>query len=169
MKGISGLNLGKKMSISSSSIPGVSISKMKLGNLTKKVSEGLSSISMDTSNWKPNKAKTDAEDRKQEIALALALIEEAKLQIPPSHAGLILVYSGKTMSPIVNSGLKFTWFRMTSDGEATPVDETFKSWYSPTVDDIGCMICVQCEDNFDQGCSKYLEVYLYSYLRIFLL
>jgi hypothetical protein len=39
-----------------------------------------------------------------------------------------------------------------------PVEESFKAWYAPTVDDIGCKICVQCEDNFDQGCSRYLEV-----------
>jgi len=42
------------------------------------------------------------------------------------------------------------------------IEEARSCWYAPTVDDIGCVICAQCEDNFDQGCSRYVEVKLFS-------
>lgn len=38
------------------------------------------------------------------------------------------------------------------------IEEVRNAWYAPTVDDIGCIICAQCEDNFDQGFSRYVEV-----------
>ena len=103
------------------------------------------------------KAKTEAEERKQQISQTLATLEDINLQSPSSHTGLILAYTNRNLSPVISPGIKFRWFRM-KDDQVEPVEESFKAWYAPTVDDIGCMICVQCEDNFDQGCSRYLEV-----------
>ncbi len=135
-------------------------------NFMKKMSVGLSMPSMDaaaammTSAGTDKKAKTDVEERKAMISQTISILEDVHLQTASSHAGLIVAYTAKNMSPIVHSGVKFRWYRLPQgDGRVIePIEESQKAWYAPTVDDIGCVICVQCEDNFDQGCSKYLEV-----------
>jgi hypothetical protein len=87
----------------------------------------------------------------------MAIFEDVALQCPPSHIGLIVAYSDVTCAPITHPGLRFTWFRMSGDANVTQVDESHRGWYAPTVDDIGCVICAQCEDNFEQGLSRYSE------------
>lgn len=139
----------------------------------KKMSVGLSMPSMDTaaammsSVGADKKARSEVEERKAMIAQTIAILEDVHLQTATSHSGLILAYTSKKMSPIVHPGVKFRWFRLPQiEGSAMElVEESQKAWYAPTVDDIGCMICVQCEDNFDQGCSKYLEVRLFEIAR----
>jgi hypothetical protein len=58
----------------------------------------------------------------------------------------------------MSNGIKFTWFRMSGEDRIDQLEESAKAWYAPTVDDIGSVICLQCEDNFYQGCSRYIEV-----------
>ena len=87
------------------------------------------------------------------------------------------------MSPIINPNIKFSWFRMSTgpppganlnesdnrenfESQVQLVEEAHSAWFAPTVDDIGCIICAQCEDNFDQGCSRYVEVkFLQKYIH----
>lgn len=135
-------------------IPGMSMPKMKFADLTKKVSAGLNiPLGVD----QERKAKVEAEEKKSQMGQALAILENASLQAPASHYGLILAYCGRSLSPIMSPGIKFTWFRMSGEDTVDQIEESNRAWYAPSADDIGCMICVQCEDNFDQGCSRYLE------------
>lgn len=139
--------------------------------ITKKMSDMTASLMSSTATDAVVEKKA-VDDRKAQISQVLAMLEDVHLQIPPTHAGLIIAYTAKNMSPILNPGIKFTWYRMkldhspqgegatkSSGGGTEQIDENNKTcWYAPSIDDIGCMICVQCEDNYDQGCSKYLEV-----------
>lgn len=105
------------------------------------------------------KTKQAAAEKKAQIAQVMSILEDVHLQCPQSHTGIIVAYAGATCSPILNPGIKFTWFRMSGEDKIDQVDDTSpKPWYAPTVDDIGTVICAQCEDNFYQGCSRYTEV-----------
>lgn len=104
------------------------------------------------------KAKKEAQEKKQQIAQVLSILEDVHLQCPQSHAGIIVAYTGSNCAPIMNNGIKFTWYRMSGEDRIDQLEESAKAWYAPTVDDIGSVICLQCEDNFYQGCSRYIEV-----------
>lgn len=105
------------------------------------------------------KTKQAAAEKKAQIAQVMTILEDVHLQCPQSHTGIIVAYAGANCSPILNSGIKFTWFRMSGEDKIDQVDDTSsKPWYAPTVDDIGTVICAQCEDTFYQGCSRYTEV-----------
>eukprot|EP01039_Chlorochromonas_danica_P006982 gene6982-7724_t len=149
--GAAGRSLGGIQSISA-----ITMSKMKFTDITKKVSAGLN---LPLGHDQDKKAKVEAEEkeRKAQMMQALAVLEDVHLQAPPSHSGIIVAYYGRTMSPVMHPGIRFTWFRMSGEDRVDQVDESSKAWYAPTLDDIGCVICVQCEDNFEQGCSRYLE------------
>lgn len=75
------------------------------------------------------------------------------------------------MSPSQNilSGTDFQ--ESGSESNVQMIEEVRNAWYAPTVDDIGCIICAQCEDNFDQGFSRYVEVsdvaWIYVSIAIF--
>ena len=139
---------------------------MNLKSFTKKVSAGLNMSHLPNLTGDPDKkAKQEAEQRKANINEVLLTLEDVHLQCPPSHSGLILAFAGTTLSPIMNPGIKFTWFRMTPEredgsggGGIEQVLESLDAWYAPTVDDVGCMICAQVEDNYEQGYSRYYEV-----------
>jgi hypothetical protein len=139
----------RRQSLTSISSMAKSFGGINISNLT---GSALGSTDQD------KKTKIAAAERKAQIANVLTILEDVHLQCPPSHTGLILAYAGASCSPIINPGIKFTWFRMSGDDQVDQVDESFKAWYAPTVDDIGSVICAQCEDNFDQGCSRYNEV-----------
>lgn len=104
------------------------------------------------------KTKQAATEKKLQIAQVLTILEDVHLQCPPSHSGIILAYTGANCAPIINPGIRFTWFRMSGEDRVDQVDESTKAWYAPSVDDIGAVICAQCEDNYYQGCSRYIEV-----------
>lgn len=149
---------GASLGISKSSMPslsglssGISSTGMKLGSMAKKVT----TLGNTTDGLE---YKNKVEDRKKQIAQAMQIFDEISLQAPQSHLGLIVAYAGKSPAPIMNSGVKFTWFRMCGEDQVDQVDESTRAWYAPTVDDVGATICVQCEDSYDQGLSKYLEV-----------
>jgi hypothetical protein len=138
------------------------MSKMKLTDITKKVSAGLAiPLAIDAEK----KAKAEAEEKRAQIAQVLSILEDVRLQASATHAGLLVAYHGRTLAPILNPGVKFSWYRMCGD-EVEALEDYTKGWYAPTIEDIGHVLCLQCEDNFDQGCSRYLEVALplnYSY------
>ena len=140
-----------------STMQSISKTSMSISKLTKKMGAGLTIANL-TGLDPDKKAKHEAEEKKNQIALALSVMEDVRLQCPQTHTGLVLAYTGTTLSPIINPGIKFTWFRMSGGDQIDQVEESLRAWYPPTVDDIGCMICAQCEDNFDQGCSRYVEV-----------
>jgi hypothetical protein len=104
------------------------------------------------------KSKQAAIEKKQQIAAVLAMLDDVHIQCPQSHTGIILAYTGSNCAPIMTNGIKFTWFRMSGEDRIDQLEESAKAWYAPTVDDIGSVICLQCEDNFYQGCSRYIEV-----------
>ncbi len=131
------------------------MSSLDISSITKKMGAGLNTL---TGVDHERKAKLDAEERKNQMASALLVLESVKLQCPQTHTGLVLAFTDSTLSPIINPGVKFTWFRMSGGDQIDQVEESMKAWYPPTVDDIGSIICAQCEDNYDQGCSKYVEV-----------
>lgn len=106
------------------------------------------------------KTKRAATEKKNQISQVLSILEDVHLQCPPSHSGIVVAYTGASCAPIVHPGIRFTWFRMSGEDKVEQVDESAKPWYAPTVDDIGAVICAQCEDNYYQGCSRYIEVSL---------
>ena len=149
------INSGLSVSSSGSATVGKTNPAMSsLSSFTKKIGTGLGNIPSITAD---HKKEDKAMERKQKLTEVLSILEDVQLQCSYSHSGLIIAYTGLTLSPILCSGIKFTWFRMNGDN-VVALGETTKSWYPPTVDDIGCMICVQCEDVFEQGCSRYVEV-----------
>jgi hypothetical protein len=158
-----------KVNLTSSSmnIPGIKFSNIT--NITKKVSEGFGNIpNLGTSSAHQDQQNQDRRmkeeekgnnKRKEQMTQVMNILEDVNLQCPSNHSGLIIAYTGKNMAPIISPGIKFTWFRMKGEESVEPIEMgTSNSWYSPSIDDIGSMICVQCEDNYDQGFSKYLEV-----------
>jgi hypothetical protein len=169
-------------------LTGSSMSNLSLNfsNMAKKVGEGFSQIPHtipvnmtgtnatgvggnsshpDSISSIHEKRPLDDKVRKEQINAVMSILEDVNLQCSLNQSGLIIAYTGKNMSPIIHPGIKFTWFRMKhsygmdeNDAVVEQIEETNNSWYSPSIDDIGAMICVQCEDNYDQGLSKYLEV-----------
>lgn len=143
-----------------------------MGNMmTKKFGAGLSTVASATNPLTgpgvpanntfadfDKKAKQAEKEKKQQIAKVLSILEDVHLQCPQSHAGIIVAYTGSNCAPIMSSGIKFTWFRMSGEDRIDQLAESTKAWYAPTVDDIGSVICLQCEDSFFQGCSRYIEV-----------
>jgi hypothetical protein len=161
-------------STTNSNIPSLSMNMNMNMNFMKKMSAGLSMPTIDPSSMmmtmngsggngdhhKKSKSTVEQEEKKAMIAQTIAILEDLHLQSPANHSGMILAYTAKTMSPVLHTGVKFRWYRLlqSDGGGLVPVEESQKAWYAPSVDDIGCMICAQCEDTFDQGFSKYLEV-----------
>lgn len=98
-------------------------------------------------------------DEKKKCDAILALLEDVRLQAPRTHAGIVVAFTATNMSPVNNPGVKFRWYKMIGAGadQFREVDESSRAWYAPTADDIGGKICVQCEDKFQQGFSRYLE------------
>ena len=131
-----------------------------LESFTKKVSGAISAIPLKPSLSDNESKRRLEEDKKANSQLILSLLEGIRLQTPQTHAGLVVAFTAATLSPLGNSGLKFHWYKMVdkTKDSFTAVDESSRAWYAPTSDDIGCKICVQCEDIYDQGMSRYLEV-----------
>jgi hypothetical protein len=98
--------------------------------------------------------------KQQQIAFVMSLLEDVRLQSPATHTGFVVAFSTATVSPVSNPHVKFRWFKMNSlvPDQFHQVDESSRAWYPPTADDIGCKICVQCEDKLGQGFSRYIEV-----------
>ncbi|RYG60299.1 hypothetical protein EON64_19410, partial [archaeon] len=141
-------------------------SKMKLTDLTKKVSAGLNlPMGMDADK----KALQEAEERKAQMSSVLSLLEDVHLQAPATHLGLVLAYNSKTQSPILHPHVKFTWYRMASEERVEEVAESGRGWFAPSLDDVHCKLCVQIEDSFGQGYSRYLEVRIQSATSVCLL
>lgn len=114
-----------------------------------------------TNNLEAVKQKSDELEMRAQINNVIAMLDNVRLQCPAGHSGLVVAYSSATMAPLLSPGLKFTWYRLgNGQQQFYQVDESTRAWYSPTFDDIGCKICAQCEDNFDQGFSRYIEVNL---------
>ena len=126
----------------------------------------------------------DIANRRKQMQLShiLTLLDNLRLQCPNSNAGLALAYTTATMSPInmdygstlapppsrvgmptdapiAPAGIKFTWYRTGGHGshQFTQVQESYRALYSPTADDIGHRLCLQVQDTFDEGYSRYIE------------
>lgn len=93
------------------------------------------------------------------IESVLKLIQAICLQSTVNHTGILVTFTS-TINPFpLNAGIAFAWFRISpKDSTLIRIEDYFKSFYLPTIDDIGYKICVQCEDEYDQGLSRYLEV-----------
>ncbi|KAJ1443510.1 hypothetical protein B484DRAFT_292351 [Ochromonadaceae sp. CCMP2298] len=151
----------KQMSLAS--ISSMASKTMKLGagmgaGLTSNLSKMPGNLANLGGSGEVEKKARKAAEKKEQLAKIMTILEDVTLQCPPSHTGLVVAYNDADLSPIMHPGLRFTWFRMSGDANVVQVDESHRGWYAPTVDDIGCVICSQCEDNFDQGLSRYSEV-----------
>ena len=81
------------------------------------------------------------------------------LQCPQTHLGLVVAFSSTNLAPLIDTNVKFKWYRMGDDMEQfMQIDEGARGWYPPTADDIGKKICANCEDTLDQGFCRYAEV-----------
>jgi hypothetical protein len=147
-----------------------------LGSLTKSVTGAVSSlpslstvsgtgssestVSSSFSYIGGKKKLTPEERQAQQIATVVGLLEDVRLQSPGTHTGFVVAFSTATVSPVNNPYVKFRWFKMNSlmPDKFHQVDESSRAWYPPTADDIGCKICLQCEDKLGQGLSRYIEV-----------
>jgi hypothetical protein len=85
----------------------------------------------------------------------------SSLQCPQTHLGLVVAFSSTNLAPLIDSHVKFKWYRMGDNMEQfMQIDEGARGWYPPTADDIGKKICANCEDTLDQGFCRYAEVAL---------
>ena len=143
---IPNINMPKTLSMNLGISESLSDAKAKLSSV----------ISSSDSKSKQEEAK---KKQKDQIKLIISLLDDVRLQCPQTHAGLVIVCTAATLSPLYSDGIRFTWFRMKQDknDQFTKVDESFNGWYSPSMDDIGSKICVQIQDNYDEGLSRYLE------------
>lgn len=126
-----------------------------MGSMGKAVTGAVTSLP----NLSSETNRSDSNSKRQ-IAEVLSLLGEIRLQSPTKHSGLVIAYSAATLAPLDNPGLKFRFYKMSnvsSEEQFVQVDESQRAWYAPTLDDIGSKICIQCEDNFDQGFTRYLE------------
>src|SRR5262249_22642665 len=139
-------------------MPSLSMPSMSIGKITKKMGSVVVGIPALAGADPERRQKQEAEERKVAMSNVLGILDDVRLQCPQSHSGLILAYAGHSSAPILNAGIKFSWFRMGGDDKIDQLQESYRAWYPPSLDDIGHLICAQCEDNFGQGCSKYLEV-----------
>lgn len=140
--------------ISSKSVSSISSLSKKSVNMVAKTMEAGSNVI----SGEQKKKLREAQERQLQINTVLSILDDVRLQCPVNHSGLVLAYSGANMAPIMHPGIKFSWFRMSGVDSVTQVDESQRSWYAPTADDIGCVMCVQCEDACsEQGLSKYVE------------
>ena len=118
-----------------------------------------------------NDNKSDIKEAKQAmIDSTLYLLQDIALTSSSTHLGLITVFSAATLSPLINKGACFKWFRVQPDGQLTLLDYSSRPHYPPTIDDVGCKVMVQCEDVYGQHCAKYLEVrsnFVYLYQALF--
>ena len=123
--------------------------------------EGTASTSnfMDFSGGlKRNKSNADV-IHNERIKEVISLLEEFRLQCPPTHAGLVIAFTASTLSPLTDADVKFKWYRMDkAQDQFLQIDQGSRAWYPPTADDIGKLICAQCEDGFEQGFCRYAEV-----------
>lgn len=147
-------------SVSSSSLSTGTVS-LGFGKLSKTMSTMSGAIaSLSTMQSSDSKAERDETQLKQDHSdTILHLLRDISLQTPPSHSGFVVVFAAATLSPLTNAGISFRWFRVHGDTMLT-LDRSSRPFYAPTADDINTKIFVQCEDIFDQGCSKYLETTL---------
>ena len=123
-----------------------------IGSLTKKMTNVAVSAMR-------NDNKSDIKEAKQAmIDSTLYLLQDIALTSSSTHLGLITVFSAATLSPLINKGACFKWFRVQPDGQLTLLDYSSRPHYPPTIDDVGCKVMVQCEDVYEQHCAKYLEV-----------
>lgn len=101
------------------------------------------------------------------IGLILRLIQNIRLQSPANHTGLVIAFTSITKVPFpTDVGVKFSWFRVKGE-ERTLISDSSKAFYLPSIDDVGFKICVQCDDDFDQGLSRHLEVH--EYIIVFII
>lgn len=114
--------------------------------------------SINSSRSKNSNPESSIKLIQSELKKVLTLLEEIRLQCPQSHLGLVLAFASTTLTPLSGSGMKFTFYRMgLSNEEFLQVDQSFRSYYAPTYDDISAKICCKVEDTMDQGFSKFLE------------
>ena len=123
------------------------------------ISESLSDAKAKLSSVITGKQDTNKkQEQAKSMSLIISLLDDVRLQCPQSHAGLVIVCTAATLSPLYSDGIRFTWFRMQQNNDQfIKVDESFNGWYSPSIDDIGSKICVQIQDKYGEGLSRYLE------------
>ena len=138
-------------------------SKSYFGGLTKgltSVTGALSSTFAQTNQpTLPVATQPVERDEKQaQIDSVLYLLQDLSIQSPVTHYGYVTVFASATLSPLTNDGVSYRWFKQGANNETIVLDQSGRSWYAPTIDDVDAKIFVQAEDNYNQGCSKYLEV-----------
>lgn len=118
--------------------------------------------SMNISLLGSEKKGRDIKPSKSKLLNVMKLLEDVNIQTPQKHSGLVVVFSPLTMAPLSYQGLKFKWYRLDLNDQLIELENSYHAWYAPSADDIGCKICVHCEDDFDQGYTRYVEVLLIS-------
>lgn len=118
----------------------------------------------DSSSLKRSKSGAEDDSVNERIKEIMSLLEEFRLQCPPTHAGLVVAFTATTLSPLSDPDIKYKWYRMDKEQDQfLQIDQGSRAWYPPTADDIGKKICAQCEDGFEQGYCRYAEVILNFY------
>ena len=102
-----GLNMNMGLSSLSKNIGVVGEAVSSVGGA---VGAGFHQLSASTSHGTTD--DKEKERKKKVIAEVFALLENVQLQSPQTHSGIILAYTGSTLTPIIHQGVKFTWFRM---------------------------------------------------------
>ena len=129
---------------------------LKTDIISKKMNEAIAVITFASDGQK------ETEILEGKIVNVLKLVQSIRLQSPSTHSGPVIAYSSISDMPFpTDAGIIFSWFRAREVGgntEMTRLDHHSSSFYMPTIDDIGYKICVQFEDEYDQGLSRHLEV-----------
>jgi hypothetical protein len=126
-----------------------------MGRFTKKIFQDKDKDEAKLKRSKSNAGDDSTNTRMKEI---MTLLEEFRLQCPPTHAGLVVAFTATNLSPLSDPDIKYKWYRMDKQQDQfLQIDQGPRAWYPPTADDIGKVICAQCEDVFEQGYCRYAE------------
>eukprot|EP00736_Rhodelphis_marinus_P013845 Rmarinus@m.1266 len=115
-------------------------------------------IKMPKKDAQEDSAPVVSEEEKERV---VAILQDFKLEGGNPHTQLIWAKSGTQMvGGIQDEGLiELKWFRATSGGRFVEIVGAHGGFYQPSIDDVGCQICVQCNPlTDDQAQPAFAEV-----------
>lgn len=131
---------------------------LKSDLISKKMNEAIAQMSFSTEGSKA----TDATSLANKIQSVLCTIRNMRLQSPINHTGIVFVFTSFGDKPFpIDAGIHFKWFQMQQGIPVIVPTDNFRNYiYLPSIDDVGSKISVQCDDDCDEGMSRFLEVHI---------
>jgi hypothetical protein len=92
------------------------------------------SMSMGGGGKNNRRSSVDSEEIKkrqhaQRVESVMGLMDDFRLQCPQTHTGLVVAYTKKTLSPLIDPDVKFKWYRLEGEkDEFILIDESVRAW-----------------------------------------